>query len=124
MIIDEVALNSLRSADHVVSYTKLHNGDYRVVALSFSGAAFRGNEGELASIWTAGNGTFTVKDVRFVTTDLQEIAFDVNTTGIEIVDHSQQASLNSVYDLQGRKMESHQLQQGIYIVNGKKVIVR
>lgn len=124
MTIDEVALNSLRSADHVVSYTKLHNGDYRVVALSFSGATFCGNEGELAFIRTAGNGTATVKDVRFVTTDLQEVAFDVNTTGIEIVDYSQQSNLNSVYDLQGRKMESHQLQQGIYIVNGKKVIVR
>lgn len=124
MTIEEVALNNLRSADHVVSYTKLHNGDYRVVALSFSGTAFSGNEGELASIKINGNGSVVMKDVRFVTTDLQEVAFDVNTTGIEVVDYSQLENRNSVYDLQGRKVENRHLLQGIYIVNGKKIIVR
>ena len=34
---------------------------------------------------------------------------------------------NAIYDLQGRKLplsDSHQLKPGVYIINGKKTIVR
>lgn len=41
--------------------------------------------------------------------------------GIEPTLNSQRSTLNSVYDLQGRKVNS-QLKKGIYIVNGKKVL--
>ncbi len=125
MTINDVVLNSLRRADHVVSYTRLHNGDYRVVALSFSGATFRGHEGELASICATGNGAVTIKVVRFVTADLQEVAFDVNTTGIETIGNSQLINSHAVYDLQGRKREtSLPYMPGVYVVNGKKIVVR
>lgn len=125
MTINDVVLNSLRRADHVVSYTRLHNGDYRVVALSFSGATFRGHEGELARICATGNGAVTIKVVRFVTADLQEVAFDVNTTGIETIGNSQLINSHAVYDLQGRKREtSLPYMPGVYVVNGKKIVVR
>ena len=43
-------------------------------------------------------------------------------TGIEIV-NGKQSTVNNCYDLQGRKLNG-QSQKGIYIVNGKKVIIK
>ena len=44
------------------------------------------------------------------------------TTGIQTVANSQQSAANSYYDLQGRRVA--QPTKGLYIVNGKKVIIK
>lgn len=52
------------------------------------------------------------------------------TTGIENIQHStfnlQPSTLDipHYYDLQGRRMDSVQLKKGLYIVNGKKVVIK
>ena len=47
-------------------------------------------------------------------------------TGIETntIDASLTGEKNHIYDLSGRKMVSHQLPKGIYIINGKKIVIR
>ena len=50
------------------------------------------------------------------------VLFDENT-GIKTTDNSQLGNGDSVYDLQGRNLHG-QLKKGLYIVNGKKVIIR
>ena len=47
---------------------------------------------------------------------------DNETTGIQTVANSQQSAANSYYDLQGRRVA--QPTKGLYIVNGKKVIIK
>ena len=45
-------------------------------------------------------------------------------TAVPAVQHSELITANSVYDLQGRKVSEPGIRKGIYIVNGKKMIVR
>ena len=48
-----------------------------------------------------------------------------STTGISAtLTNSEQRIENSVYDLQGRQIVNGKLQKGLYIVNGKKVIIK
>lgn len=49
---------------------------------------------------------------------------DGTTTGVEGVEVEQNAPAKTVYTLDGRKVDAHNLTKGIYIVNGKKVIVK
>ena len=45
-------------------------------------------------------------------------------TAVPAIQHSEIITANSVYDLQGRKVSEPGIRKGIYIVNGKKMIVR
>ena len=47
---------------------------------------------------------------------------DNNTTSISTIANSQEPTANSYYDLQGRRVA--QPSKGLYIVNGKKVVVK
>ena len=53
---------------------------------------------------------------------IEKLAFDVNTGIDEIVNDSNDAAVEGIFDLMGRKVENPT--QGIYIVNGKKVLVK
>ena len=49
----------------------------------------------------------------------------IDPTGIETITSSQtMADDGVIYDLSGRKMASSQLKPGIYVINGKKVVIR
>ena len=50
--------------------------------------------------------------------------FDDMTTEIQEIPNDMLNISNSVYDLQGRKIEKTRLDKGVYIVNGQKVIIR
>ena len=50
--------------------------------------------------------------------------FDDETTAIDHSSFNVQRSTFNVYDLQGRKVANGQLKKGLYIVNGRKVIVK
>lgn len=57
--------------------------------------------------------------------------FDEETTGMEAVSRDKVATYENIYDLQGRKisngqwsMVNGQLKKGLYIVNGKKIVVK
>jgi hypothetical protein len=44
------------------------------------------------------------------------------TDGIKLIDGDEQNANGSIYDIQGRKVENPT--KGIYIVNGKKVVIK
>ena len=48
----------------------------------------------------------------------------VTATGIEAIRTTPSTKDNVIYDLQGRKVSKEQLKKGLYIVNGKKVVIR
>lgn len=48
----------------------------------------------------------------------------IDPTGIALVEDGTKEGEGIVYDLQGRKVSDPQSQKGIYIVNGKKIVIR
>lgn len=62
-------------------------------------------------------------DATGVETSRLSIVFDDNeTTGIRLTENSELRTENVVYDLQGRRVMN--AQKGLYIVNGKKVVIK
>ncbi len=125
-------LNTARKNGHQLIYNKVDEGHYRMVALSVANNTFKGNNGELLNIQLDGVNTddVTVGNIHFITTDGTDYRFDdislSSATGIGSLtpDSSEKGSKN-IYDLGGRKVsKSSALQKGVYIVNGKKFIVK
>ena len=50
--------------------------------------------------------------------------FEDDATGIEGLNVNDNMNANEVYDLQGRRMNVNNMPKGIYIVNGKKVVIK
>ena len=73
-------------------------------------------------------GTYTLRSVNEYGSLGESTNFEVTeamTTGIQAEKNIQVPFVETqVYDLQGRKMADSQLQRGIYLLNGKKMIVR
>ena len=67
---------------------------------------------------------YLVLNANYITTP--HLAPKRGTTGIEAIKHSQAEDLESavIYDLQGRRMNNNALGKGLYIVNGKKMIIK
>ena len=128
-----MALNAARKNGHQLLYNKVDKGHYRVVALSVANNGFNGNGGELLNIQLDGVNTddVTIGSIHFITSDGTDHRFDDLTvlgeaTSIQSIHNSQFIIHNSdVYDLSGRKVsEPSVLPKGVYVVNGKKVIVK
>jgi hypothetical protein len=92
--------------------------------------AFEGNAGDLLKLQLAGNaqGAVAINNVLFVTPQgVQHELAGVNAfgdvTGIANVSGNKEVTGN-VFDLQGRQMNNAQLKKGLYILNGKKHIVK
>ena len=88
--------------------------------------------GKWGSPWyrvpTAGNG-YPILQWQYDRGDYREICgFDpnANPTGIEVMPQRESGEAASIYNLAGQKITKGQssLSKGIYIVNGKKVIVK
>ena len=73
-------------------------------------------------------GTYTLRSVNEYGSLGESTNFEVTedmTTGIQDEKNIQVPCVETqVYDLQGRKMADSQLQRGIYLLNGRKMIVR
>lgn len=132
---DEVmglALNAARKNGHQLLYNKVDEEHYRVVALSVANNGFNGTNGELLNIQLDGVNTLdvTVGNIHFITTDGTDHRFDDltvqgNATSIGVTPNFSPKGERSIYDLSGRKVsESSVLPKGVYIVNGKKVVIK
>ena len=129
--LEKMVLNSLRQQMHQLLYNKLENGHYRVVALSTSNKVFNGNDGELLNIAVTGldSNEVSIRDIHFFDVKGNDYKFtDITvseTTGVEVMDNGQLRMDNgNVYDLQARKMKAGSLTRGLYIVGGKKIMVK
>jgi len=131
--ISTICINGTRKDGHKLLYNKLADGRYRVTALSFSNAVFKGSKGELLQFSISGQDTddICVHDIHFVSTNGKDITFDAlyvrgTETGIGSIDNEMVNGKSSngkyIFDLLGRKHSK--VQHGVNIVNGKKVAVK
>ena len=122
--IDDISLNSERSGRHLLTYAKTGENMYKVVLYSLDNSSFSGHSGELLSIRVSGNGDVTLENIVFVTAGNAEKRFAPlggSTTGLKAIDNLQ-FTIDNCYDLQGRRVTA--TKKGIYVVNGKKHVVR
>ena len=127
--LEGIILNSIRSKDHVLTYTKTNDNTYRVVVYSLDNQSYTGNNGELLSIHVSGTGSVDIDNILFVTSGQNEKWFaslHSYTTGINAV---KDIKAMDIYSIDGRLVRkqvnnTNDLKKGVYIVNGKKQVVR
>ena len=116
--------NITADGSHVVAWQPIDERRYAVVTYSAKNDVF-GTNGSLLTFDCSGKGTLMVSSVMLVDNERNERHFastglDV-ATGLDAVETEGKAD---AYDLQGRKMADDRLPKGVYIINGKKVVVR
>lgn len=124
---NSIAADKNISATHDVRYTEIADGRYRVVASSVNGSELSVNAKSLFSIM-ADTYDIKIENIVFATTELQEKRFnnismsDVN--GIENITFAE--GTEDIYNVYGVRVNGskHNLAKGVYIVNGKKVIIK
>ena len=111
----------------------LENGDYLVVLYNMYQKTFRDGTLVIIPIVAGENGgttTGSLYNVRMATTDAvshkcDDASFKVTvntpTTGVDEV-KCENGEVKTIYDLQGRKVDTSS--KGLYIINGKKVLVK
>lgn len=125
--ITSLTADNMVAATHNVRYSKIEDGRYRVVASSINGSALAGNVENLFNI-KAETNDIKVENIVFATDGLQEKRFaDIrqsDVTGIENVTSVEKSA--EIYDICGVKVNGalENLAKGVYIVNGKKVIIK
>ena len=127
-----LCLNDVRKNGHQLIYNKVEEGHYRVAVLSTANNVFNGNNGELLHIQLDGfdSADVTITNIHFITADGTVLRFDdlslSSATRIEsFTPTPSPKEEGNVYDLSGRKVSVPSvLPKGVYIVNGKKVMVK
>ena len=112
-----------------MSYAKTGDNLYKVVVYSTDNCPFNGNSGELLSFKVSGIGNVEVSNILFVTSRETEKLFPAlvaGTTGIKAVETTKVAD---IYSIDGRLIQkqatnTNGLKKGLYIINGKKLIVK
>ena len=127
--LEGINLNAKRSAGHQVVYQEVARNQFRVIVYSLSNSQYEGHSGEVLSIGVKGPGSVAVENIKFVTAEQQTRAFAPlysATTGIEAVTTSEPLD---IYTTDGRLVRrqaksTEGLEKGVYIINGKKQIVK
>ena len=108
--INNVVLNV--SSDHSLYWKMVDANTYRVVVYSMTNAAFRANSDNLFTVFMTGSQNATISNELLIKAD--------GTTGIDAI--RTEAENGNVYDLNGRQVKNPR--KGVYIINGKKMIVK
>lgn len=113
--INYLSLNS--ASDHQMTWKMVDANTCRVIVYSLSNAPFRTTKDELFNVTLSGNATISNELL---------VNVDGSVTGINEMQFDKPVD---VYDLRGNKVHTNTtdlngLQKGVYIVNGKKVIVK
>ena len=129
--LNSITLNSNRCSGHIISYSRIANNQYRVMIYSLDNSIYAENSGELVNIDIAGSGEFVIDNILFVTESMTEKQFSMlggnGTTGINIINADGVKS--DIYTIDGRLVRSKAtntsgLAKGVYIINGKKHVVK
>jgi len=124
--INDIVLNSARCNGHLTAYTEIAPNVYRVIVYSTDNSTFSGDSGEFINLMMNKPGNILIDNIIFVTSQMNEVRFaplSSNATQIADIDGRQ---ADTIYSVSGYKVE-HQaqtLRKGIYIINGKKHIVK
>lgn len=127
----EVALAKMseRGKNHQMMYNKIGENTYRFVALSFVNDAFNGSEGSVLNIQTnfADCDEIMATNIKFIAPDGSVHLFDnveaAQPTGIVEINAARESNHdNAYYTLSGVRVDKPG--KGVYIINGKKVIIK
>ncbi len=125
-----------RCIKHILADNLLDNGTrFRVVVISLSNTNIAGTTGPVVNInlkadadMDLGEQTLRIENITLATKDEKEYyptpnesKINVTTTGIDNVSMPLDPSKQKIYNLQGMKV--NKVSKGVYIVNGKKVVV-
>ena len=126
----QMLLNAQRKQKHQLLYNKVEEGHYRVAALSTSNRTFQGNDGELLnfSLEGAASGDVAIRNIHFFDTEggdymFNEILYEGTTTGIAVTPSTTPMD-GAFYTIDGRRIGEKPTTKGLYIVNGKKVVIK
>ena len=130
--LSSVNLSESRAAGHTLVYNRLDDGSYRVVAFSMNREAFFGDMGDLLQFTAEGSvqGDVSIENIFFIDTDLNKVAFnDLITIATGIQPSLADTDDAPVYNLAGQqivngKLSNSKLSQGLYIQNGRKVVLK
>ena len=129
MTLDEVTKGQ-RARGHQLATAKLGEGVYRVLLYTIGDRTFSGQSGEVVSLGVAGEGSVSVENITFITAGESRKKFDDlsnQLTGIDAVlnDNGERINDKAVWhDLQGHRLETAPTTKGVYLKNGKKVVVK
>ena len=124
-----VVTSDIRTKDFNVIYDKVKNDIYRIILYSADSNNIEGSEGTVADIMVSGTvDEAEIKNIVCVTSSLDKVLMGRYvyklSSGIEnvIIDERKE---DTIYSLQGLRIKKqiNQLPKGIYIVNGKKIII-
>ncbi len=128
-IIFDIRLKQERAAGHKLNYEQIGDSRYRVVIYSLLNDTYVDNTGNIVDIvLNHTKDNVKLENIQFVTQNREICSFNTkeNTTGISEIrseDYSNVYSLNGVLINKGDDM-SKKRNKGIYIVNGKKSVVK
>ena len=100
------------NSNHDLHWKMIDASTCRVVVYSMTNAAFRANSDNLFTVFMTGSQNATISNEILIKAD--------GTTGIDAI-HTE-AENGNVYDLNGRQVKTPR--KGVYIINGRKVVVK
>ena len=117
------------SSNHTIDFAHQYGTTWRILVGSRSLATIKGFEGDILrlNVSCLTNGEVTIDNAEFVTpafasTIMRPLCISVaQPTGISTL---LSTSTSEIYNLQGLRVNASQLTPGVYMVNGKKYIVK
>ncbi len=127
--LEGITLNNDRLKEHKIIYRKIDDNCYKVIVYSLSNKSIMGESGKLLGIYVAGSGEIYIDNILFVTKSCKEKHFgplNSMTTGIMNVISAEK---ENIYGIDGRHVRikassTNGMAKGVYIINGKKHIVK
>lgn len=124
--ITSIDLNEKIAATHSIRYSKISDRCYRIIASSLNGSDLSGNVENLFNI-SVNTSDIKIENIIFATSELEEKRFEniskSDITGINNITTSPKENDN-IYNVNGIKVNTDNVDRGIYIVNGKKEIIK
>ena len=128
LVLKGATMDKSRGEDHQLAVRHLNDQEYLLMGFSMDKDIIFGNSGRLLTLTTEGaaNGEIHFGHVLFAMSDAKSVRLDdasvqSSATGIRNVEPG--IADVEVFDLQGRKVNGN-AKSGLYIVNGKKVMVK
>ena len=127
--LENISMNGERRNGHMLDYYLIGDNTYQVVAYSINNQSYSGNDGELLNIKTSGSGDIEIDNILFVTESFGEKHFSSLHGGMTGIDVVKAVEPFDIYSMDGRVLRRQAvniegLQKGVYIIKGKKQVVR